>query len=309
LVGWREGLRRDTKTDCPVTPSPTFHFHVRLSAMTWLTSIFGTGLYANNSDMLVIWRVKITWTHYSTVPFSNFCIHSYSTQNVNLIKVLPPGCTMLYYMFNTQMFLRSRRVPHSEHSLNLYSWSAASSVSNAYLTANKVSLNLHSWSAASSISTRTSQRTQCLSTYILDQLLLRSQRVPHSEKQCLSTYTLDQLLLRSQRVPPSEQTVSQPTILSSCFFHLKAYLTAHIVFLQPVPTVNFFFGLNAYLTAHTTWTYSATMTTRMASLLSMAIGVTHPLTQAPTQSHKQDNYDYMTGVSACHSLCRCILWT
>jgi hypothetical protein len=170
-------------------------------------------------------------------------------------------------------------------SLNLYSWSAASSVSTR-ISQWTVSLNLYSWSAASSISTRVSQRTQCLSTYTLHQLLLRSQRVSHSE-----------------------HSVSQPILMLSCFFHLNAHPTAHTVFLQPVLTLNCFFGLNAFLTAHTISTYRATMATRMASLLSKAIGVTHPLTQAPTQSLTQENYDYMAGVSACRSLCCGILWT
>ena len=186
-----------------------------------------------------------------------------------------------------QLFLRSQRVPHSEHSLSqpILMLSCFFHL-NAYLTANTVSLNLYSSSAASSVSTRTSQRTQCLSTYTFDQLLLRSQHVPHSE-----------------------HSLSQPILTLSCFFHLNAHLTAHIVFLQPVLTLNCFFGLNAYLTANTISTYSATMATRMASLLGMAIGVTHPLTQAPTQSLTQENYDYMAGVSACSSLCCCILWT
>ena len=178
---------------------------------------------------------------------------------------------------------------------------------NAYLTANTVSQLILLISCFFGLK-RIPHSEHCLSIYTLDQLLLRSQHIPHSEH-CLSTYTLDQPLLRSQRVPHSEHSFSQPILLISCFFDLNTYLTAHIVFLQPVLTLNCFFGLSAYLTAHTISTYSANMATRMASLLSMAIGVTHPLTQAPTQSFTQENYDYMTGVSACRSLCCCILWT
>ena len=143
---------------------------------------------------------------------------------------------------------------------------------NAYLTVNTVSLNLYWYYAASSVPTRTSQRTRCLSTHTLDQLLLLSHRLPHNEHsvsqpilliscffclnayltvnsvslnlyswsaassvstptsqrtQCLSTYTLDQLLLLSQRVSHSEHSISQPILMLSCFFHLNAHLTAH----------------------------------------------------------------------------------
>jgi hypothetical protein len=118
-----------------------------------------------------------------------------------------------------------------------------------------------------------------------------------------------QTFLRSQRVSHSEHSVSQPIPMLSCFFHLKAHFTAHTVFLQPVLTLNCFFGLNAYLRAQTISAYSATMATRMTSLLSKAIGVTHPLTREPTQSLTQENYDYTAGVSACRSLCCGILWT
>ena len=102
-------------------------------------------------------------------------------------------------------------------------------------------------------------------------------------------------------------SASQPTLLLSCFFGLNAYLTANSAS-QPILLLSCFFVLNAYLSAHTISTYSATLATRMVSLLTMAIGVTHPLTQAPTQSLTQEYYDYMAGVSACRSLCCCILW-
>ena len=160
--------------------------------------------------MLVIWWVNIIFTRYSTAPFGNFCIHSYSTENINLIRVLPLGCTISYYKFNAQMFLRSRRVPDSEHnvsqSIHFISWFF---YLNAYLTANTVFLNLYSWSAVSSISTRTSQRTQSISTYTDAQLFLPSQRVPHSE-----------------------HSVSQPILLISCFFGLNMYLIANTAFLN-----------------------------------------------------------------------------
>jgi hypothetical protein len=130
---------------------------------------------------------------------------------------------------------------------------------DAYLTVNTVSLNLYWCYAAFSISTRTSQRKQCLATYTYAQLFLPSKRVPHSENSVSQPTTYAQLFLLSQRVPHSAH------ILSTCN-DAQLFLRSLCVPKQ---------RKQSQLTA--------TTATRKASLLTMAIGVTHPLTSAPTQ--------------------------